>query len=451
MQVILWDKNTSPKPLQKEDPYTLALQGGVVCSKSCPQKRVSCYGIIATLVTTLTVECNTPSRLSTKRGFPHECRNYVCTSYKGVRSCTRSRANHSFKATTCNVSTPPPPPYILYALTKSSQNGCSTSHNIYMTTWPPLSHNTTFTFSAPRKFPQKNKNKPNVHHFQPAILGPEMAAPIWWAPGTFGSFCRKTSMPVKFLTCDMHTHSEVNPLGKTLLYLFACRCRPARRIHWAHWDWGLPFGQPPGPTCTASDASGMTLQSWEFKFEPENPNSKSMNLRKKAGFRRFQKERLKACKTKLFAQKMCQNALLCTFARSFWNRRKPHSVRRLMFCCLGSLVRTETHNSNQKSLWKLLQNTRGVADMGFPMKEVPKQFSRAITWITSKSRPTSRLCYWQAIFRASESNSQHLCMLECHQLAYAITLLLPLHTWFDHECVVQLLVYVCQFSVLGER
>ena len=35
--------------------------------------------------------------------------------------------------------------------------------------------------------------------FPPATLGPEMAAPILWAPGIFGSFCRKTPMPIKFL------------------------------------------------------------------------------------------------------------------------------------------------------------------------------------------------------------------------------------------------------------
>ena len=28
--------------------------------------------------------------------------------------------------------------------------------------------------------------------FPPTILGPEMAAPILWAPGIFGSFCWKT-------------------------------------------------------------------------------------------------------------------------------------------------------------------------------------------------------------------------------------------------------------------
>ena len=34
--------------------------------------------------------------------------------------------------------------------------------------------------------------------FPPAILGPEMAAPVLWAPGIFGSFCWKTPMPIKF-------------------------------------------------------------------------------------------------------------------------------------------------------------------------------------------------------------------------------------------------------------
>ena len=35
--------------------------------------------------------------------------------------------------------------------------------------------------------------------FPPAILRPEMAAPILWAPGIFSSFCRKTPMPIKLL------------------------------------------------------------------------------------------------------------------------------------------------------------------------------------------------------------------------------------------------------------
>ena len=35
--------------------------------------------------------------------------------------------------------------------------------------------------------------------FLPAILEPEMAAPILWVPGIFGSFCWKTPMPIEFL------------------------------------------------------------------------------------------------------------------------------------------------------------------------------------------------------------------------------------------------------------
>ena len=35
--------------------------------------------------------------------------------------------------------------------------------------------------------------------FLSANLGPEMAAPILWAPGKMRSFCRKTSMSIKFL------------------------------------------------------------------------------------------------------------------------------------------------------------------------------------------------------------------------------------------------------------
>ena len=35
--------------------------------------------------------------------------------------------------------------------------------------------------------------------FLSAILGPEMAAPILWAPGKMRSFCRKKPMSIKFL------------------------------------------------------------------------------------------------------------------------------------------------------------------------------------------------------------------------------------------------------------
>ena len=38
-----------------------------------------------------------------------------------------------------------------------------------------------------------NQKNPRVRNFSlPAILGPEMAVPILWAPGIFGSFCWKT-------------------------------------------------------------------------------------------------------------------------------------------------------------------------------------------------------------------------------------------------------------------
>ena len=35
--------------------------------------------------------------------------------------------------------------------------------------------------------------------FPPAILGPEMAAPILWAPGMFWFFLLETLMPIKLL------------------------------------------------------------------------------------------------------------------------------------------------------------------------------------------------------------------------------------------------------------
>ena len=43
------------------------------------------------------------------------------------------------------------------------------------------------------------KKKPHVRNFPPTILGPAMAAPFFWTPGIFRSFCRKTSMSIKFL------------------------------------------------------------------------------------------------------------------------------------------------------------------------------------------------------------------------------------------------------------
>ena len=43
--------------------------------------------------------------------------------------------------------------------------------------------------------------KPDVRKFASVILGPEKAASILWAPGSFASFCkkRKTSTPINFL------------------------------------------------------------------------------------------------------------------------------------------------------------------------------------------------------------------------------------------------------------
>ena len=43
------------------------------------------------------------------------------------------------------------------------------------------------------------QNNPHVRNFSARSLGLEMAAPILWAPGIFGSFCRKPPLPIKFL------------------------------------------------------------------------------------------------------------------------------------------------------------------------------------------------------------------------------------------------------------
>ena len=58
--------------------------------------------------------------------------------------------------------------------------------------------------------------------------------------------------------------------------------------------------------------------------EPQSRNRQIINLREKWGFRRFQKERLKVCKTALFAHFLRKKCGLHTFRCSFWNRRKPH-------------------------------------------------------------------------------------------------------------------------------
>ena len=44
-----------------------------------------------------------------------------------------------------------------------------------------------------------SQKKRDVHKFPPAILGPEMAAPILWAPCIFWFFLLENPMPVKFL------------------------------------------------------------------------------------------------------------------------------------------------------------------------------------------------------------------------------------------------------------
>ena len=52
-----------------------------------------------------------------------------------------------------------------------------------------------------------------VPDFPPAIPGPEVAAPISWAPGILRSFCReetkKTSVPIKFLILRGYTGRRV--------------------------------------------------------------------------------------------------------------------------------------------------------------------------------------------------------------------------------------------------
>ena len=69
-----------------------------------------------------------------------------------------------------------------------------------------------------------------------------------------------------------------------------------------------------------------------FPFEPQSPNDKDLNLQKKWGFRRFQKECQKVRKTTLFCALIAQKGTVFhTFGHSFWNRRKPHFFCRLVF------------------------------------------------------------------------------------------------------------------------
>ena len=53
----------------------------------------------------------------------------------------------------------------------------------------------------------------------------------------------------------------------------------------------------------------------EFQFEPQSPNRQNINLSKKLGFRQFQKERLKVCKTALLAQRV----RFCTLSGVFFS------------------------------------------------------------------------------------------------------------------------------------
>ena len=47
------------------------------------------------------------------------------------------------------------------------------------------------------------------------------------------------------------------------------------------------------------------LHDCVFPVEPQGPNGKNINLHKKWGLRRFQKERQKVRKTGVFVQKVC--------------------------------------------------------------------------------------------------------------------------------------------------
>ena len=70
----------------------------------------------------------------------------------------------------------------------------------------------------------------------------------------------------------------------------------------------------------------FTYFSCVFPVEPQSPNGKNMNLHKKWGFRRFQ--------TDTFCVKSAQQGFR-TFGHSFWNRRNPHFLCRLMFLPFG--------------------------------------------------------------------------------------------------------------------
>ena len=59
---------------------------------------------------------------------------------------------------------------------------------------PPRFLKSLCAFSLP-----EHQKKPHVRNFLPALLGPEMAARILWAPEIFWFLLEKASMPIKFL------------------------------------------------------------------------------------------------------------------------------------------------------------------------------------------------------------------------------------------------------------
>ena len=99
-------------------------------------------------------------------------------------------------------------------------------------------------------------------------------------------------------------------------------------------------GEDPRATATAmlvrmlKEDEGQTLSLLcVFPVEPQRPNGKNINLHKKWGFRRFQKECRKVPKSAenrtfcaffvhFLAQKVRFSALFGTFRPSFWNRQK---------------------------------------------------------------------------------------------------------------------------------
>ena len=59
----------------------------------------------------------------------------------------------------------------------------------------------SFGEPPPKKeiYARKNQKSPMSIKFPPVILGPDMAAPILWAPGIFWLFLLENPMPIKFL------------------------------------------------------------------------------------------------------------------------------------------------------------------------------------------------------------------------------------------------------------